>query len=86
MGSDHHEEKPFTKFDHYRQRGDDFLKIELFVNSKKSYLHALELHPDDDYVLAQLKVVTQMLKTERHRIYVILAVFAAIALLAVLIF
>ena len=85
MASDHQEEKPFTKFDHYRQRGDDFLKIELFVNSKKSYLLALALHPDDDYVQAQLKVVTQLLKTERHRIYAILSVFAAIAILAVLI-
>jgi hypothetical protein len=86
MGSDHHEEKPFTRFDHLRQRGDDYLKIELYVNSKHAYLQALELHPDDDYLQAQLKVVTQLLKTERHRIYAILAVFAAIALLAVLIF
>jgi len=86
MGSDHHEEKPYTKFDHYKQRGDDLLKIELFVSSKNAYLQALELHPDDEYVKAQLLVVKQMLKTERYRIYAILAVFAAITLLAVLIF
>jgi len=86
MGSDHPEEKPFTKLDHYRQRGDDFLKIELFVNSKQAYLLALALKPGDEYILGQLKIVTQLLKTERHRIYIILASFAAIALLAVLIF
>ena len=86
MSSDHQEEKPFTKLDHFRQRGDDFLKIELFVNSKKSYLHALELKPGDEYILGQLKIVTQLLKTERHRIYAILGAFAVIALLAVLIF
>jgi hypothetical protein len=86
MGSDHHEEKPFTKFDHFKQRGDDFLKIELFVNSKHAYLQALEFHPDDSYIQSQLKVVTGLLKTERHRIYAILGAFAVIALLALLIF
>jgi hypothetical protein len=86
MSSDHHEEIPFTKFDHYKQRGDDLLKIELYVSSKNAYLQALELHPDDDYVKAQLNVVKQMLKTERHRIYAILGVFAAIILIALLIF
>jgi hypothetical protein len=86
MSSDHHEEKPFNWFDHYKQRGDDFIKIELFVNSKHAYMQALQLHPDDQYVQQQLKVVSQLLKTERHRIYAILGAFAVIALLAVLIF
>jgi len=86
MGSDHQVEKPFTKLDHYRQRGDDFLKIELYLNSKKSYQQALALKPGDEYIMAQLKVCKVLLKTERHRIIAILSVFAGIALLAVLIF
>jgi hypothetical protein len=85
MSSDQHEEKPFTKFDHFRQRGDDFLKIELYVNSKKAYLQALEQNPVDEYCKDQLKVVKHQLKIERQRIFAILASFAIIALIVVLI-
>lgn len=86
MSSVHHEEKPFTKLDHYRQRGDDLLKIELYVNSKHSYQQALELKPGDEYILGQLQICKALLKEERQKIIAVLAVFAAIALLAVLIF
>ena len=73
------------RFDEYKLRGDDFLKIELLRQAKNWYQKALALDSENEYVKSRITECERKLAFENKVTY-ILAVIAAAVIITYLLF
>lgn len=74
------------KYREHFQRGQDFIKIELFLSAREEFRAALKYRPDDKEALEMFTTCSQQVKKDAKKVYVIvpvvLAVIAAVILLS----
>jgi hypothetical protein len=75
------EERRFLDF---MQKGDDFMKIEIYRSAKECYSKALELNHNPGLVRSKLDNCNRLLQSEKKRIIVIASVMAIIVLSLIL--
>jgi len=64
----------------YIQKGDDFMKIEIYRSAKEWYTRALELNHNPGFVRSKLDNCNSLLQLEKKRIIVIISVIAIVVL------
>jgi hypothetical protein len=80
----HHEHEdanldPETKkFNFLVERGDDFMKIELYQYAIVKYREAQQIHPHDEHILIQLREAQRHFKSDNKKIAAIVFIAACI--------
>lgn len=77
-----HEE---IKYREHFQRGQDFMKIELFLSAREEFRAALNYRPGDEEAGKMFETCAQQVKTDAKKVYFIVPVVLAI-IAAVIIF
>jgi hypothetical protein len=87
MAAKHEEPNLTPEEKHFRDcmiTGDDFTKIEIYRSAASWYKKALDLKPGDEEALNRLVAIQGKIRKENIAIYTIVAVFAVIAFMVVI--
>lgn len=72
------------RFRDFMQKGDDFMKIEIYRSAKECYTRALEFNQDKGVVRSKLDNCNRLLQIEKKRIIIIVSVLAIVSLALIL--
>ena len=68
----------------YMQKGDDFMKIEIYRSAKEWYTKALELNYNHELIQSKLDNCNRLLQLEKKKITIVVLVIAIVLLVVIL--
>lgn len=71
------------RFRDFMQKGDDFMKIEIYRSAKECYTRALEFNQNQGLVRNKLDNCNRLLQIEKKRIIIIVSILAIVALVLI---
>lgn len=71
------------RFLDYMEKGDGFMKIEIYRSAKECYSLALEIKPNEGLAKGKLDNCNSLIQSEKKRIIIIVSVIAIAALILV---
>lgn len=68
----------------YNQKGDDFMKIEIYRSAKEWYIKALELNQNQEMIRSKLDNCNRQIQLEKKKITIVVLVIAIVLFALVL--
>lgn len=68
----------------YKQKGDDFMKIEIYRSAKEWYIKALELNQNQEMIRSKLDNCNMQIQLEKKKITIVVLVIAIVLFALVL--
>lgn len=68
----------------YKQKGDDFMKIEIYRSAKEWYIKALELNQNQEMIRSKLDNCNRQIQLEKKKITIVVLVIAIVLFALVL--
>ena len=72
------------RFLDYMQKGDDFMKIEIYRSAKEWYTNALELNINQGLIRSKLENCNKLIQHEKKKIIIVVSAIAIVLLTLVL--